>query len=128
MRILVTGARGQLGTDLCAELLGRGHDVIGVDIDDMDITDASAVEEYIGKSMPEAVIHCAAYTATDRAEDEVDICRAVNYTGTYNIAKACKKQGAKMLYISTDYVFGGEGDTPFKVDDKAAPLSVYGRT
>ena len=128
MRILVTGARGQLGTDLSDELIGRGHEVIGVDVDDMDITDADAVESFMGKTGPQAVIHCAAYTATDRAEDEPDVCRLVNSVGTCNIAEVCRRMNIKMLYISTDYVFGGEGEEPFKVDDAAAPLSVYGRT
>lgn len=128
MRILVTGARGQLGIDLSEELLGRSHEVIGADIDNMDITDAEAVEAFMQKTRPEAVIHCAAYTATDRAEDEPDVCRLVNSVGTRNIAEVCRRMNIKMLYISTDYVFGGEGTEPFGVDDEAAPLSVYGKT
>lgn len=128
MRIIVTGAKGQLGTDLSAELQSRGHETIGADIDNMDITDCNAVDAFIAEAKADAVIHCAAYTATDKAEDEIEICRLVNFTGTENIAKACRKYGVKMLYISTDYVFDGEGTEPFKVDDKAAPLSVYGKT
>ena len=128
MKIIVTGAKGQLGTDLSAELLKRGHEPIGADIDNMDITDLSAVDTFFAEVKPDAVIHCAAYTATDRAEDEIELCRLVNFTGTENIAKVCRKYGVKMLYISTDYVFDGEGTEPFKVDDKAAPLSVYGKT
>lgn len=128
MKIIVTGAKGQLGTDLCEELQGRGHEPIGADIDNMDITDCDAVDAFIADAGADAVIHCAAYTATDKAEDETELCRLVNYTGTENIAKACRKYGVKMLYISTDYVFDGAGTEPFKVDDKAAPLSVYGKT
>ncbi len=128
MRVLVTGARGQLGVDLCHELSARGHSVIEADLHNMDITDKGAVESFISENVPEAVIHCAAYTATDKAEDETELCRLVNSVGTRNIAESCKAHGIKMLYISTDYVFGGEGETPFSVDDKAAPLSVYGKT
>lgn len=128
MKILVTGAKGQLGRDLTEELTGRGHAVIEADIDNMDITDAEAVMRFMKEAAPEAVIHCAAYTNTDKAEDEPEICRAVNATGTRNIAVAAKVLGIKMLYISTDYIFDGCGTTPFAVNDKAAPLSVYGKT
>lgn len=128
MRILVTGAKGQLGMDLVEELHERGHKVIEADIDNMDITDADAVMSFMKESAPEAVIHCAAYTNTDKAEDEPEVCRAVNAAGTRNIATAARALGIKMLYISTDYIFDGCGTEPFKVDDKAAPLSVYGKT
>lgn len=128
MRVLVTGARGQLGVDLCRELSARGHFVIEADIHNMDITDGEAVERFISENAPEAVIHCAAYTATDKAEDDTETCRLVNSVGTRNIAENCKAHGVKMLYISTDYIFDGEGDTPFSVDSEAAPLSVYGKT
>ena len=128
MRILVTGARGQLGMDLVEELAGRGHDVIGADLQEMDITDAQSVERFFGATKPEAVIHCAAYTATDRAEAEPELCRQVNAEGTRHIAQACRAHGAKLLYISTDYVFDGTGDTPFSVDAPTGPLSVYGQT
>ena len=83
---------------------------------------------YISKLKPECVIHCAAYTAVDKAEDEEEICSKVNVYGTENIAKACKKVDAKMIYISTDYVFDGQGDTPFEIDGNIKPLSVYGKT
>ena len=83
---------------------------------------------YISKLKPECVIHCAAYTAVDKAEDEEEICSKVNVYGTENIAKACKKIDAKMIYISTDYVFDGQGDTPFEIDGNIKPLSVYGKT
>ncbi len=128
MRIMVTGARGQLGQDLTQELIGRGHEVIEADIAEMDITVSEAVDKFFDLTLPEAVIHCAAYTATDKAEQEPDICRAVNFIGTKNLAQACKKKNIKMLYISTDYVFDGTGETPFSVTDTVGPLSVYGKT
>ncbi|MBE6578130.1 MAG: dTDP-4-dehydrorhamnose reductase [Ruminococcaceae bacterium] len=128
MRVLVTGANGQLGQDLCAELNRRGHYVIASDIDNMDITDQKAVLCFFKSTLPEAVIHCAAYTATDNAEDEPEVCRRINAEGTKNLALACKELNIKMLYISTDYVFNGCGEVPFTVGDPAAPLSVYGKT
>lgn len=108
MRILVTGVKGQLGYDVVKELEKRGHTAIGVDIEDMDITDANAVDMVITHSMVDAVVHCAAYTAVDAAEDNVGICNKINVEGTANIAKACKKMDIKMIYISTDYVFDGQ--------------------
>lgn len=128
MKILVTGVKGQLGYDVVKELEKRGHEVYGTDVDNMDITDGAAVEKTIKAYMPDAVIHCAAYTAVDNAEDNVDICRKINKDGTENIARACKKTGAKMIYISTDYVFDGQGTRPWEPEDKAAPLNVYGLT
>ena len=129
MRILVTGVKGQLGYDVVKELEKRGHTAIGVDIEDMDITDANAVDMVITHSMVDAVVHCAAYTAVDAAEDNVGICNKINVEGTANIAKACKKMDIKMIYISTDYVFDGQGQTPWKPDCKEyAPLNVYGKT
>lgn len=128
MRILVTGARGQLGTDLMEELSRRGHEAIGADLPEMDITVEASVKAFFDASNPEAVIHCAAYTATDRAEQEIEICRKVNALGTRILAQECAAREIKMLYISTDYVFDGEGEIPFAVDAPAAPLSVYGQT
>ena len=128
MRVVVTGVGGQLGYDVVKELGARGHEAIGIDVAELDITDGAAVAAFFESTRPDALIHCAAYTATEKAEDEPDVCYAVNATGTQNLAKACKSIGAKMLYISTDYVFDGKGDTPFKIDDAIAPLSVYGRT
>ena len=90
MRVLVTGVKGQLGYDVMNELAGRGHEGIGVDIQEMDITDAASVEKVITEAAPDAVIHCAAYTAVDAAEDNVDLCRRVNAGGTENIARVCK--------------------------------------
>lgn len=128
MKVVVTGVGGQLGYDVVKELSARGHEAIGIDIAELDITDAHAVSAYFDTVRPDALIHCAAYTATDKAEDEPEVCRKVNADGTKNLALACSATGAKMLYISTDYVFDGKGDTPFRVDDKIAPLSVYGKT
>ena len=128
MRVLVTGVKGQLGYDVMNELAGRGHEGIGVDIQEMDITDAASVEKVITEAAPDAVIHCAAYTAVDAAEDNVDLCRRVNAGGTENIARVCKALNCKMTYISTDYVFNGQGTRPWEPDDKREPLNVYGQT
>ncbi len=131
MKLLVTGARGQLGTDVVSEAKSRNIDVYGVDVQEMDITDAEKVMSVIGDYKPDAVIHCAAWTAVDAAEDEEnrDLVMRINADGTANIARACKETGAKMLYISTDYVFNGKGETPWDPDCKDyAPLSVYGES
>lgn len=126
--ILVTGVNGQLGFDVVRELNRRNIECLGIGRSELDITDEKAVSEYISKIKPECVIHCAAYTAVDRAEDEEEICTKVNVYGTEYIAKACKKTNAKMIYISTDYVFNGHGTEPFEVDGSIGALSVYGRT
>lgn len=128
MKVLVTGAKGQLGYDVMNELAKRGYEGIGVDVQEMDITDAQAVDRVITESGVDKVIHCAAYTAVDAAEDNVDLCRRVNAQGTENIAKVCKKLDIPMLYLSTDYVFDGEGTRPWEPDDKRDPLNVYGQT
>lgn len=128
MKVLVTGATGQLGWDVMKELEKRGIDCRGIGSKDLDITDRKAVMQYIGTYRPDAVIHCAAYTAVDKAEDEPEICRKVNADGTSYIAEACKMVDAKMIYISTDYVFGDDGDKPHEVNDSPHPLNVYGQT
>lgn len=142
MKILVTGAAGQLGHDVMLELSARGLEAVGSDIPAapsmpgfpwaaMDITDADAVEKTLTDLRPDAVIHCAAWTAVDAAEDEENQpkVRAINAQGTANLAKSCKKIDCKMLYISTDYVFNGQGETPWQPDcTDYAPLSVYGQT
>lgn len=128
MRVLVTGVKGQLGFDVVNELKLRGHEAVGVDIEEMDITDGKSVDTVMKGANVDAVIHCAAYTAVDAAEDHVDICRKVNALGTENIAKICKELDIKMVYISTDYVFDGEGERPWEPDDKRDPLNVYGQT
>lgn len=128
MKVLVTGVKGQLGYDVVRELQKRGHEAVGVDIDEMDITDAEAVERVMTEMKPDAVIHCSAYTAVDRAEEETEICRRVNVGGTENIAKICKKLDCKMLYLSTDYIFSGDGERPWEPDDEASPLNAYGQS
>lgn len=131
MKVLVTGVKGQLGYDVVNELTKRGHNAIGVDIEEMDITDKVSVEDVIFEAKPDAVIHCAAWTAVDLAEDDdkVELVRAVNAGGTKNIAEVCKALDSKMIYISTDYVFDGQGEEPWSPDCKDyAPLNVYGQT
>lgn len=128
MRVLVTGVKGQLGFDVVNELNKRNIEAVGVDIDEMDITDAASVDKVITEAKVDAVIHCAAYTAVDAAEDNEEVCRKVNVDGTQNIANICKKLNIKMMYISTDYVFNGTGTTPWKPDDEREPLNVYGVT
>ncbi len=132
MSILITGGKGQLGKDLAKELTERGIENIPVDIEEMDITDEKAVKEFISSYVKErsldAVIHCAAYTAVDRAEDEEELAYKINAVGTKNVAEACKENDIKLMYISTDYVFDGEGERPWQPDDKRAPLNVYGKT
>lgn len=128
LTVLVTGVKGQLGYDVVKELEKRGHVAIGVDIDEMDITDAVSVEEVLTEASPDAVIHCAAYTAVDAAEDNEELCRKVNAVGTANVAKVCKALNCKMMYISTDYVFNGQGERPWEPDDERQPLNIYGQT
>jgi len=128
MRILITGAKGQLGYDMEKRLALLCMDHKGIDIDDCDLADQSQTLEVILGYQPDCVVHCAAYTAVDKAEDEPDICFAVNVEGTRNVARACEQLNAKMLYLSTDYVFPGDGDQPFEVGALKRPLNVYGKT
>lgn len=149
MKVFVTGAAGQLGHDVLNELFDRGYDGIGSDIGEiyngicdgtaaermpyvrLDITDADSVRDVLGTVKPDAVIHCAAWTAVDLAEDEdkQEKVRAVNSSGTRNIAEVCSKLDCKMVYLSTDYVFDGRGTDPWQPDCKDySPLNVYGRT
>ena len=149
MKVFVTGVGGQLGHDVVNELVRRGHEAVGSDIQDayaglqdgsavcaapyfpLDITDAAAVERVLSEAKPDAVIHPAAWTAVDAAEDAEnrEKVHRINGEGPLHIARTCKKLGAKMLYISTDYVFDGQGDRPWQPDDTCyAPLSVYGKT
>jgi len=136
LKVFVTGVGGQLGYDVINELKRRGYEAIGSDITDsadiqLDITDKTAVERVLTENKPDAVIHCAAWTAVDAAEDEENKPKvyAVNVTGTRNIAEACKKLDCKMIYISTDYVFNGQGTEPWSADCKEfAPLNYYGQT
>jgi dTDP-4-dehydrorhamnose reductase len=128
MKVLVTGVKGQLGYDVVRELEKRNMEAVGVDIDEMDITDKESVDKVITEAHPDAVIHCAAYTAVDAAEDNAEVCRRVNVEGPLNIARTCKKLDIKMIQISTDYVFNGRGERPFEPDDPTDPVSVYGLT
>ncbi len=124
----MTGVMGQLGYDVVKELNQRKIECLGTDVDDFDITDEKSVTAFIQQYKPDAVIHCAAYTAVDKAEDDQELCRRVNVDGTRYIAKVCKEIDAKMIYISTDYVFPGTGDRPYEVDDPTGPTCVYGVT
>ena len=126
MRVLVTGAKGQLGHDVVNELEKRGITGIGVDIDEMDITDPAACRRVITDAEVDAVIHCAAYTAVDAAEDNAELCNKINGEGTANIADVCRDLDIKMMYISTDYVFNGQGVRPWEPDDEREPLNAYG--
>lgn len=146
MKVFVTGVNGQLGYDVMNELSRRRMDGVGSDISpeyagmqsngaactmpyrQMDITDAESVSRVIREAAPDAVIHCAAYTAVDAAEDNVELCRKVNAEGPQNIANVCKELDIKMIQISTDYVFDGEGTRPWEPEDERHPLSVYGQT
>ena len=128
MKVLVTGAKGQLGRDLMNELERQGLEGIGVDVEEMDITDPEKCRSVIGQARADAVIHCAAYTAVDAAEDQAELCRRINGEGTRNVAEACRDAGVKLMYISTDYVFDGQGTRPWEPDDERAPLNVYGQT
>ncbi|MCL2436414.1 MAG: dTDP-4-dehydrorhamnose reductase [Clostridiales bacterium] len=126
--ILVTGATGQLGSDVVSELKQRGLKCLGVDLTELDITDAKGVQTFLKEQEPSCVIHCAAYTAVDNAEDEQVLCMKVNADGTENLAQVCREIGAEMIYISTDYVFGGDGDVPYETDAPKDPKSVYGKS
>lgn len=128
MKVLVTGANGQLGYDVIKRLNMQNIECLGVDIGDFDITDKNQADRAVSEYVPDVIVHCAAYTAVDRAEDERDLCYKINVTGTQNIAEACKSIDAKMVYISTDYVFDGEGEKPFEVTDKPNPVNHYGQT
>ena len=128
MKILVTGAKGQFGYDVIKALRVRGIECQGVDIEDFDITNYSLTEKYIKRYNPYAVIHCSAYTAVDTAEDEAEVCYKVNTIGTENIAKCCRNIDAKMIYISTDYVFSGNGKSFYEIDDITDPIRIYGKT
>ena len=129
MKVLVTGVKGQLGYDVMNELAKRGYEGVGVDVEEMDITDSVAVEQVMTEVHPDKVVHCAAWTAVDAAEDNQEVCHKVNVDGTANIAKMCGKLDIPMVYISTDYVFDGQGTRPWEPDDPVVePLNVYGHS
>jgi len=128
MKVLVTGANGQLGYDVIKRLEEKEIQYLGTDRDTLNITNEDDVKRVIRDYRPDVIVHCAAYTAVDKAEDERELCYAVNVLGTRYIAEACKEVDAKMIYVSTDYVFDGEGDKPFEVTDAPNPINYYGQT
>lgn len=128
MKVLVTGGNGQLGQDVAASLRHRDIQGISVDKNDFSITEAEQTQKYIQSSNPDVVIHCAAYTAVDKAEDDRTLCHAVNVLGTRHIAQACRALNARMIYVSTDYVFDGKGSMPYDTEDRLSPINYYGMT
>ncbi len=126
MKVLVTGVTGQLGFDMERVLRGRGVEVVGATREQMPLDDPKRVGAFVLETRPDAVIHCAAYTAVDRAEDEKELCRTVNAESTGAIAEACESVGAKLVYISTDYVFPGTGEKFYEKDDEPGPCNAYG--
>jgi len=126
--ILVTGAKGQLGADVVLELERRKQSYVAVDVNEMDITGKTSVDSFLCLHKPKYVIHCAAYTAVDAAEDDEEKCNRININGAEYLAKACQNIDADLLYVSTDYVFDGQGDAPYESDSPTSPLSVYGRS
>ncbi len=125
---MVTGVAGQLGYDVMRELDKRGISAVGADIGEFDLTDEAATMQFVAAARPTAIVHCAAYTAVDQAEDESEKAYAVNVSGSRNIALAANQTGAKLVYIGTDYVFDGEKDGVYDADDPKNPLGVYGKT
>lgn len=128
MKVLVTGYGGQLGYDVVREGIKHGLDMIGTTSKDLNITDENMVSDYIKKVRPDAIIHCAAYTGVDKAEDDQVNCYNVNVNGTKYLVESAKEFNAKFVYISTDYVFDGEGDAPFSEKSTANPIGYYGKT
>ena len=126
--ILVTGITGQLGYDVLKELLRRNADVFGSTRKEIDLTTENGAKSFILDKKPDTVIHCAAYTAVDKAESEAELALTVNGLATRWIAEACRAVNAKMIYVSTDYVFGGDGKRPYEVRDEKKPVNVYGRS
>ena len=124
--ILVTGITGQLGFDVVKELERRGVEVVGTTRNELSLTTEAGAKNFILEQKPEVVIHCAAYTAVDKAESESELALTVNGFGTRWVAEACREVGAKMIYVSTDYVFGGDGRTPYEVHDEKKPVNMYG--
>ena len=127
-KVVVTGAKGQLGSDLIQCLTKYKIDCIGVSRQDFDLTDTEKMKKYLESIKPTCVIHCAAYTAVDRAEQEPELCYAVNVETTKNIAKVCRTMNTSMVYLSTDYIFSGEGNRLYEITDPAEPVNIYGRT
>jgi dTDP-4-dehydrorhamnose reductase len=128
MKVVVTGAAGQLGQDVIKELARKNHQAFGTDRTRLDITNEVDVTTYINEVKPDVILHCAAYTNVDAAEENEEVAYQINAAGTEYLAKAAKQTGAKMLYISTDYVFDGTATEPYEVDEPTKPLGAYGRT
>ncbi|WP_347327461.1 dTDP-4-dehydrorhamnose reductase, partial [Paenibacillus wenxiniae] len=128
MKVLVTGASGQLGMDMVAVLQRKGHDVMGCNRQQLDITNLEQCQQVVGEFVPTVIVHCAAYTAVDAAESDVDGAYLVNATGSRNMAVAAEAVGAKLIYISTDYVFDGQGENPYYEYDNTNPQGVYGKS
>lgn len=126
--IIVTGALGQLGGDVCRILKEKNIPHKGIDKNDVDITSEKEVRSFFAENDFDVLIHCAAYTAVDKAEEEKELCYAINAKGTENLARICKEKNSAIIYVSTDYVFSGEGEKPFETDDIKFPLSVYGKS
>lgn len=126
--ILITGILGQLGYDLAKELTKRGTEYIAPSLEELELTTEAGAKNFILEKKPDTVIHCAAYTAVDKAESEAELALTVNGFGTRWVAEACREVGAKMIYISTDYVFGGDGHIPYEVHDEKKPVNVYGQS
>ncbi|WP_287777732.1 dTDP-4-dehydrorhamnose reductase [Megamonas sp.] len=128
MKVLVTGYTGQLGFDVIRELKARNIECIGTTRNEFSLTDIEKMQAFVKAYKPDVVIHCAAYTAVDKAEDEVELCDQINHLATKKLAKVCKEIDAKMIYISTDYVFAGSGEDFYEVSDEKAPQNVYGKS
>ncbi|MDQ0199066.1 dTDP-4-dehydrorhamnose reductase [Neobacillus ginsengisoli] len=128
MKVVVTGAKGQLGQDVVLELARKNHEAIGADREQLDVTNETSVQAFISDIKPDVILHCAAYTNVDAAEENEDAAYQVNALGTEYLAKAAKLVGAKMLYVSTDYVFDGTATDPYETDEATKPIGAYGRT
>lgn len=129
MSMIVTGSKGQLGYDVIRELSKRGYkNILGIDIEDLDITNEEDVNQFFKKNNPTVIVHCAAYTAVDKAEDNIDLCMNVNVNGTKYLVEQAKKYSSKFVYISTDYVFDGYKQLPYEINDEPNPKSTYGKS
>lgn len=128
MKVLITGSNGMLGQDLCPILEKEGYEVIKTTSKSLDITDFAMCESVIGEVLPDVVIHCAAYTNVDKAEDDFETARQVNAIGTENLAKVCAERDITLVYVSTDYVFDGNGKIPYTPQSKTNPINAYGLT
>lgn len=128
MKVLVTGAKGMLGQDLCPILEDEGHEVVETDSGNLDVTDFTQVKKVLKSEKPDFVIHCAAYTNVDKAEEDLETATLINAKGTENVAKVCAEENITLVYLSTDYVFGGEKKEPYLSEDKPNPINNYGLT